>query len=205
MPSEFMISTVRGLRSDSPGDSSLWARLAHRVALSRASQTFDVIKPHLKGKVLDIGVGAGSLLHLIRKNGFEVEGVDVVDKSMYEDIKPEIYNGTELPYKKNEFDTAVIALVLHHCIEPLKVLSEAMRVAKRVVIVEDTFSNDLEHRWLEVYDAILNFEFFKHKYHSVEEWKEIVGSNGWKLTAFSEWKQISFGFLYGRYCSMVIE
>ena len=85
MPSEFMISTVRGLRSDSPGDSSLWARLAHRVALSRASQTFDVIKPHLKGKVLDIGVGAGSLLHLIRKNGFEVEGVDVVDKSMYEE------------------------------------------------------------------------------------------------------------------------
>lgn len=45
-------------------------------------------------------------------------------------VKADIHN---LPFKDNEFDTAVMGDVLEHCYDPVKALREAGRVAKKVV------------------------------------------------------------------------
>jgi SAM-dependent methyltransferase len=45
-------------------------------------------------------------------------------------VKADIHN---LPFKDDEFDTAVLGDVLEHCYDPVKALSEAGRVAKKVV------------------------------------------------------------------------
>ena len=101
-------------------------------------------------------------------------------------------DGKRIPFKDNEFDTALIAYVLHHCEEPLKVLKEARRVTKgNIIIFEDTkpsafvnmmdfFSNRLrgvktpfkfraEKEWLGIFKK-LNLKIAAVKHNVEREW-----------------------------------
>ena len=67
---------------------------------------------YTKGKVLDIGVGAGRVSLYLQDNGHEVLGIDISDKALevcrLRGVKwLEKMDACELPLKKNSFDTAV--------------------------------------------------------------------------------------------------
>ncbi|KKQ34024.1 MAG: Methyltransferase type 11 [Candidatus Collierbacteria bacterium GW2011_GWC2_44_18] len=174
--------------------------------MRKADEVWKHIGKYTKGKkVLDVGMGSGSISYLLNKKGFSVTSVDVANLSIYEDLKPIIYNGHKLPFKDNQFDTAVIVHVLHHCNDGVEVLKEAKRVSKRVIFVEDTFRNSVEWFFDAAFDSLGNFEFWWHKYRKISEWRQVLTENEWKIMAFDEWSEVGIASLYGRYCMFVIE
>ena len=206
MPIPFIVKTAKGLSSRSVEEANLWSRIIHGVMKRKADEMWKHIGKYVKGKkILDVGMGSGSIACLLNKKGLTVTSVDVANLSIYEDLKPVIYGGHKLPFKDNQFDTAVIIHVLHHCEDGLEVLKEAKRVAKRVVFIEDTYRNAVEWFFDAVFASLGNFEFWWHTYRKVSEWKEILHRNGWKVKAFEEWSEMGIASLYGRYCMFVIE
>ncbi len=171
-----------------------------------ARPRFLMIKNHLKGKrILDIGLGMGSLAMNMKNDGYKVVGVDVDNTSLYQEIAPVIYDGKVMPFKNSDFDTATIICVLHHCSDQVQVLREAMRVAKRTVVIEDTHRNKFERNLVSFRDSFENWEWYYHNYRSYLEWKNLCDKEGWKVRHIKSWSSFDFGFLYGRQTLFVID
>lgn len=211
MPMSFITKNISGkISSASPQKSSLLAQCVHHYMQIKAAESYQHIAPFIKksNKILDVGLGAGTLAAHLTQKGFNVSGVDVVNLSLYKDIQPKIYNGKKLPYKKNEFDVALLISVLHHCGtngENKKVLSEAMRVAKRVIVIEDSYRNELERRIVSATDQVANWEFWKHQYLTNEEWFEFIAKKRWHTIFAKQYDQFAFGMFYTHYCMYVLE
>lgn len=187
-------------------DASVWSKIMHGIMMRKAKIVWGHVGKYVAGKkILDVGMGSGSISYFLNKKGFEVKSVDVANLSIYDDLKPIIYDGETLPFVKNEFDTAVIVHVLHHCSDGIKVLEEAKRVSRRVVFVEDTYRNKLEWLLVSVFDGVTNGELWWHKYRTLSEWKKIIKSHGWKLVSYSTWSEVGVTSPYGRYCMFVVE
>lgn len=88
--------------------------------------------------LLDVGCGDGEIAWLVgqKRPDLEIRGVDVLVRP-HTRIPVEPYDGLLLPGKDNSYDVVTLIDVLHHCTEPLEVLREAGRVARRAVIVKD--------------------------------------------------------------------
>lgn len=177
-----------------------------KVAEYTAGKRVKMIKDYLKDKtILDIGLGSGSTSVLLSKLGYLVQGVDVVNASLYSDVQPIIYNGKDLLFKNMQFDNGLLICVLHHCGDnQIRVLEEAMRVCKRLVIFEDTFRNKLERFFVAARDSVGNFEFYHHNYRTVEDWKSQFDDMGWKIKYEKSWSNISVFGMYGRQTMFVI-
>lgn len=164
------------------------------------------INKHIKGKtILDIGTGAGGIYHHLLKLGYFVTGLDVHNVSAFRSITPIIYNGTHFPFSENQFDTGIIVHVLHHCKDGMKVLKEAMRTCKRVVLIEDTFRNSIEHKIVSFNDNLGNWEWYQHPYHPPDWWTKIFKKNGWKIIYREEFSEFTYKIHYGRYVLFVLE
>ena len=87
-------------------------------------------------KILDIGCGSGWISYYLKKEGFNIVLCDTTCCIGYDDTVVHIINNDQIPFKKNEFDVALLVSVLHHAQNPQKVISEAKRVAKRVIVLE---------------------------------------------------------------------
>lgn len=185
-----------------------WRRVLAETVLEK--KVFDIFKrivPYISknSKILDIGTGDGSIAGYLIKNKYKVRTLDVQNHSLYREIQPVIYDGWNIPFGDKEFDIALVISVLHHCQDGLRVLNEAKRVAKRVIVIEDTFRNGVEKMMVGLRDCLCNFEFFGHIYRDEREWREIVRKRGWKLTRYREWSSVFYGILYGRQNLMVID
>ena len=162
------------------------------LLLTKAKEINDCCKKFVKGMVLDVGSGRCYIAKEIQsKKSVKVTCLDIKDFSRT-DIKVVVYDGKKIPFKDNKFDTALIAYVLHHCEEPLKVLKEVMRVCKgNIIIFEDTkpssitkvmdfFSNKLrgvetpfkfkiEKEWLDTFKK-LDLRIVAVKHNVDREW-----------------------------------
>ena len=211
MPIPFITKYILGkINSKRPYETSLLASLVHNYMEKKASESFDQIKPFIKksNNILDIGLGSASFASFLKNKKYKVSGVDVVNLSLYKDIQPKIYKGKKLPYKDNEFDVALLISVLHHCgkgKENLKVLTEAMRVAKRVILIEDSYRNKLERFIVSIMDQLANWEFWRHPYLTNEEWFSFINKKGWHTVFAKQYTQMAFGMIYTRYCMYVLE
>ncbi|KKT40757.1 hypothetical protein A3K29_00400 [Candidatus Collierbacteria bacterium RIFOXYB2_FULL_46_14] len=206
MPIPFIVKRAKGLSLKSTTKADWISKATHRFMMRKAKCIWNRIGKYLEGKtVLDVGMGSGATSFFLINKGFDVTGVDVTNLSIYKDLKPVIYDGNKLPFRDNQFDTAVIIHVLHHCNNGLEVLKEAKRVSKRVIFIEDTFRNSVEWLFGALFDSLGNFEFWWHKYRKVPEWRQVITKNGWKVEAFGEWSEMGIASLYGRYCMFVIE
>jgi len=171
---------------------SLFELIIRPLLLTKAKKINDCCKEFLKGKVLDVGAGRCYIAMEIKtKNKVEVTCLDVKDLSQT-DMKVVVYDGKKIPFKNNEFDTVLVAYVLHHCKEPLKVLKEITRVCKgNILIFEDTkpspftnimdflsnkmrgvetpFKFKIEQEWISIFRK-LNLKIVAVKHNVEKEW-----------------------------------
>lgn len=85
--------------------------------------------------VLDVGCGTGHLsAYLGQMYGVTASGVDVAD-SRRAPVPFRLFDGTSIPLPDNAFDHVVLSEVLHHSHDPVALVKECHRVARRSVMV----------------------------------------------------------------------
>jgi len=128
-----------------------------------------------KEKILDIGAGTCHIDWLLKKSGFKTLPLDVKDLSFVKSIKPKIYDGSKIPFKSKHFDSSLLITVLHHTKDPVKILKEAKRVSKKIIIIEDIVLNKAHGFLTNLFDSLMNLEFFGHPHSnkSDSEWKDL--------------------------------
>ena len=141
-----------------------------------ARRKLRLIEPWLdrSDQLLEIGSGPGSVLTEFRAAGYAVEGLDVSDSAYEDGLKATLYDGAYMPFDDGAFDTALLLTVLHHTPDPEAILKEAVRVARRVIIIEDVFESAWQRKYTKVADSITNLEFFGHPHtnRSDPEWRD---------------------------------
>lgn len=103
-------------------------------------------------KILDLGCGNGNIALELKKKGFEVQGIDISEKSKEIcekkgiDVKILDMATQKLPFKDNFFDTVIISDVLEHIFDPEFILKEARRVSKHKIIITTPNFSSLSQR-----------------------------------------------------------
>jgi SAM-dependent methyltransferase len=123
--------------------------------------------------VIDVGCGAGSVTRLLRAQGHTVTPLDVRAQSLTPAVTPILFDGQHIPFGAQYFDVALLLTVLHHANEPEFLLTEAARVAKRIIVIEDTYSNRPQRALTLATDSLVNFEFRGHPHNNRSdiEWR----------------------------------
>ena len=90
------------------------------------------------GSLLDVGCGDGTVTALVgqRLPGLKARGIDVLARPKCA-IPMQTYDGQTFPFADQSFDSVLFTDVLHHTPDPLPLLREARRVARRAVIIKD--------------------------------------------------------------------
>ena len=122
--------------------SRILAQLHRPVYEKRLDVLTEMISPHLESgdHVLDVGCGSGALgARLIAANAAKGVIVDGLEKHPRggEPIRVIAYPGETFPLANDSYDVVIVADVLHHEQEPEKLLREAVRVSRRLVIIKD--------------------------------------------------------------------
>jgi ubiquinone/menaquinone biosynthesis C-methylase UbiE len=161
----------------------------------RATALASRIIPHLKedDSIADIGAGICQISNELIKNGFFVTPVDILNVSPYPDVQPVVFDGKTLPFADNQFDVSLLITVLHHIPNPVAALEEALRVSKRVIIIEDVYKGLIQKYATFVMDSVVNFEYIGHPHtnKSSQEWLEVFDQHNLRVLAHEEtpfWK-----------------
>lgn len=145
--------------------------------------------------IVDIGTGSGGLANYLTQNNFEVKTVDVVDKTIHNDIIPIIYDGVHLPFNDENFDASMLITVLHHCPNPEQVFAEAVRVSKKkIIVLEDVYSTWLMKHLTWFMDSLVNMEFKGHPHSNKSEaqWEDLFQKHNLKVKKKTKTKVLVF-------------
>lgn len=139
-------------------------------------------------KVIDIGCGNGKLSHELEKiKSIKPIGVDnYVKTNLISFFKNDIEN---LPFKDKEFDVSLIVDVLHHSTNIKKVLKEASRVSKKVIIKDHFYETNFQKKMLEFADYLFNRPYnipTPFNFLTIKEWKELFKSLNIKVIKMNE-------------------
>lgn len=120
-------------------------RLIERIHGQYAhSRRVRVLRDHLAelippdSHVLDVGSGDGLLAHLIaqQRPDIALRGIDVLLREQTY-IPVEAFDGQVIPYGDASFDVVLFVDVLHHTEDPILLLHEAVRVARKALVIKD--------------------------------------------------------------------
>lgn len=93
--------------------------------------------------VLDVGCGTGYLSEYLRQMyGAVPTGIDVKD-SRAATIPYVEFDGRSIPFPDRSFDHVILSEVLHHSHEPITLIAECRRVARRRIIVFEDMPDGL--------------------------------------------------------------
>jgi len=110
-------------------ESVLFPNDTETIVKPRAEWTWDNLE---KGKtIVDVGSNKG---HLFPDEEWDRKFITSVDIDEYDIPNFVRASADELPFEDKKFDYAVLAEIVEHTKNPIKVLSEAGRVAKKVII-----------------------------------------------------------------------
>jgi len=98
--------------------------------------------PRRGQRLLELGCGTGIFLEVLHNAGFDVTGLDF-SPAMLEEARGRLVNRADLhlgdaahlPFDDNEFDFCVLVTLLEYCPDPVQVLREAARVARKAVLI----------------------------------------------------------------------
>jgi SAM-dependent methyltransferase len=124
---------------------SVIGRIHEKYVFSRriqvlAKQLASLIPPN--AKVLDVGCGDGNVARLLldARPDIQIEGIDVLVRP-HTHIPVTQFDGKSIPFPDRSFDAVMFVDVLHHTDDPMILLAEARRVARRAVILKDHCSD----------------------------------------------------------------
>lgn len=95
-------------------------------------------------QILEVGSGSYGIAPYLKKN---ITGVDVdFSEHSYPRLKQVIGSATNLPFKNNQFAVVLLSDVLEHLPKKLreKAINEAIRVARKAVIISGPFGKESE-------------------------------------------------------------
>jgi ubiquinone/menaquinone biosynthesis C-methylase UbiE len=127
--------------------------------LQRADKKAEWVDKHIGGSpttILDLGCGEGNVGYELSRKGFDVTLADVADFHVKSHTLPFVLYGETLPFADKEFDVVLLYFVLHHAEDQTKVLREAVRVGKRIIIVESVYRSSFGKRVLVFLDILFN-------------------------------------------------
>jgi ubiquinone/menaquinone biosynthesis C-methylase UbiE len=137
----------------SKGFSNKLYQIARTIMLGRKKVLVKKITGHKKGKLLDIGSGTGYFAATMKKEGWQVKGIEINEKARNFSITN---FGLEVDppdrittYESNSFDCITLWHVLEHFHDPFKYISEFYRLLKPgavcVVALPNSSSYDANH------------------------------------------------------------
>jgi SAM-dependent methyltransferase len=96
----------------------------------------DLLPQH--ATVLDVGCGDGNIARLLieARPDIKIEGIDVLVRPTTH-IPVTEFDGHTIPFPDRSFDVVMFVDVLHHTEDPMTLLTEARRVARRAVVLKD--------------------------------------------------------------------
>ncbi len=142
-------------------------------------------------KILDFGCGSGILAKKLKeKFDAKILGIDIKDNRVFK-IPFQIFDGKKIPFPEDSFDTILISFVLHHTKDPIEILKEAKRVAKKTIIFEDIAEGIFGKVRMAVHLLTFGFfigEFPKIKILKEKDWEKIFENLGFKILAKRNFK-----------------
>lgn len=155
----------------------LISRAVYAVWRSDARRKYSWIEPWIAygDRVIEVGSGPGSVIDVMRMEGHDVTGLDIIDSSFSSELAPIVYDGKTMPFTDDSFDIALILTTLHHTPDPDRILAEAMRVARRLVVIEDVYETRMQELYTKLTDKLTNLEFVGHPHSNRSD-------AGWRKT-----------------------
>lgn len=131
-------------------------------------------------KLLEVGAGNGALTNLLRDEGMKLQALDIQDKSLFEDVPVQVYDGMRFPFDDKQFDVCQLITMLHHTTNAEELIREAKRVSNRVIIMEDIYESPFQKYVTWFTDSLVNWEFYGHPHtnRTDAEWRELFERNG---------------------------
>lgn len=128
--------------------------------------------------MLDIGAGDGALAALVQGRLPEIEltGVDVLVRTATA-IPVSSFDGTTIPFDDSSFDAAMLVDVLHHAVDPLRLLREAARIAPVVVVKDHLADRTLAVPTLRFMDRVGNARHgvdLRYAYWRWAQWQDAI-------------------------------
>lgn len=155
----------------------------------------ETVLPHIHGNTIDIGSGNGMVAFYLQNKGYQMTALDVADLSIHPKIKTIVYDGEKMPFENQQFDTGLILTVLHHTNDPFVVLQEAQRVCKKLIIIEDIYTNVVQQYMTYFMDTLVNLGHSNMTYQNKNdpEWKTTFKQLGLKVV-FEKQKRVLLFF-----------
>jgi ubiquinone/menaquinone biosynthesis C-methylase UbiE len=104
-----------------------------------------LMRAHGVRTVLDVGTGTGRAVRGLREAGFHVTGIEPVRELLDAGRRRGLDgsglirgDGAALPFRAGSFDAVCEFGVLHHVKDPMPVVAEMLRVARKAVFLSDT-------------------------------------------------------------------
>jgi SAM-dependent methyltransferase len=158
---------------------------------SRKRRLVDAIVPQLRpdDQVLDVGCGSGVLGQAVMDDPRCPRGVRIrgLERRPREDCLIEVdgYEEDVFPYPDDAYDAVLLADVLHHEPEPVRLFSEAVRVSRRIVVVKDHKIDGFLAQWrVSLIDWAANAPYdvpCLYRYNTLTEWRDWPGPHGLEL------------------------
>jgi SAM-dependent methyltransferase len=163
-------------------------------------------------RVLDVGCGDGKIDRLIMdKKQVTIEGLDVLVRGQT-CIPVTPFDGREIPFDDNSYDTVMAIDVLHHTDEPEALLCGMKRVAKKNILIKDhLLSGLLAYNTLKLMDYVGNKHYgvrLPYNYMTEAEWNALFTKLG--LTVLSRETRLRLypppaGLLFDRHLHFIAE
>lgn len=138
-------------------------------------------------RVLDIGSGFGALAEKIREEAsvagkeIDIQGIEKHPRGN-EKVETLSFDGYEIPCEDRTYDVTILADVVHHEEDYMRLLKEAVRVTKKYLVIKDHTANGvLGHQRICFMDWAANNPYgvkCLYRYFSAKEWGEIYEALG---------------------------
>jgi SAM-dependent methyltransferase len=136
--------------------------------------------------ILDVGCGDGLIAHLVSeiRPDINLRGLDVQGRNRTY-VPVERFDGETIPYKDASFDGVMFVDVLHHTPNPMLLLREATRVARKAIVIKDhTLDGLLAGPTLRAMDWVGNARYgvsLPYNYWPQRKWVEAFDALGLRI------------------------
>ena len=147
------------------------------------------------GRVLDIGCGDGALLaQLVQERGARGTGIEISEDCVVKAVGRglSVHHGNAEEgmdhYSDNSFDLLIMSLAIQEMRQPLRMIREAFRVARQLLIVFPNFAHWRARCQLGISGRAPRTRSFPHNpfespnrhFFSVADWEDLCAEQKWR-------------------------